>query len=130
MNCWACAPGLEKNDAAATATAINFAFIRIILPLFSAGSWTGQSLRSTYPNDARAGKIRIARPCARHGRALLASCSVDAAATGQVPIVARCRISFASGEAAVAASAAHVEAIFLSGDEHETVERSTNDHRH
>src|SRR5258708_2290094 len=34
MNCWACTPELERHDAAATAAAINFAFMRILLPLF------------------------------------------------------------------------------------------------
>src|SRR4051812_18129033 len=34
MNCWAWACGLAKTDTAATAAAINLAFMRIILPLF------------------------------------------------------------------------------------------------
>src|SRR5437899_1151901 len=36
MNCWASAPALEKTDTAATAAAINFAFMRIDLLLFFA----------------------------------------------------------------------------------------------
>src|SRR6267154_5073794 len=129
MNCWACAPGLEKNDAAATAAAINFAFIRIIPPLIfrrevGRAKASGQPIQTTH-GQGKFALLGHARGMAKPSWRVAPS---TRAATGQEPIVARCRISFASGEAAVAASAAHVESIFLSGDEHETVERSTNDH--
>src|SRR5947209_19984077 len=77
MNCWARAPGLEKNDAAATATAIIFAFMRIILPLFLAGKLNGSrvAVKLSKRRTRGANTHYSALACRRAGLPELAGCS-------------------------------------------------------
>ena len=70
MNCWACAPGLARHDAAATAAAINFVFMRILLPLLfrrevGRGAACGQPIQMAHarPNThCSAPACRMAEP--------------------------------------------------------------------
>src|SRR3981081_2369442 len=61
MNACACAAGAAKTAATATVAAINFEFMSVILPRIWSGNWTDRGLRSTHPNDARDGQLRVRR---------------------------------------------------------------------